>query len=291
MSSASAGEERHVGAGEHREADGVGVLLHDGLDDLLGRLVQAGVDDLHARVAQRAGHDLGAAVVPVEARLGDDHPDAFVRPQLRRGPRPLTLAARPAPRAAVRTTVAAEPPGERGEHGVGQSGEQRGPAPGTVHSRSGETTASRTPVRPAASTVTVIASSAPTAARRGRSDGATTEQRTTAPASSRPPSSARPGRSSSAWGPSRVTTVCMPVEGSVTSSVGDVGRGQRQAQDGDHAEQDSGTGQARADGVERAAVLHDRATPGHRGDDARGDDEARAPRRRAPSRRPPRCRW
>ena len=72
------GEQGHVRAGEHGEADGVGVLLHDGLDDLLRRLVQAGVDDLHAGVAQRAGDDLGAAVVPVEARLGDDHPDAFV---------------------------------------------------------------------------------------------------------------------------------------------------------------------------------------------------------------------
>ena len=72
------GEQRHVRAGQHREADGVGVLLDRGLDDLLRRLVQAGVDDLHAGVAQRAGDDLGAAVVPVEAGLGDDHPDAFV---------------------------------------------------------------------------------------------------------------------------------------------------------------------------------------------------------------------
>ena len=77
-SSARRGEQGHVRAGEHREADGVGVLLDDGLDDLLRRLVQAGVDDLHAGVAERAGHDLGAAVVPVEARLGDDHSDAFV---------------------------------------------------------------------------------------------------------------------------------------------------------------------------------------------------------------------
>ena len=69
------GEERHVGAGEHRQADGVGVLLDRGLDDLLRRLVQAGVDDLDAGVAQRARHDLGAAVVPVEAGLGHDHAD------------------------------------------------------------------------------------------------------------------------------------------------------------------------------------------------------------------------
>jgi hypothetical protein len=46
-----------------------------GLDDLLRALMQAGVDDLHAGVAQGAGHHLGAAVVTIEARLRDDHPD------------------------------------------------------------------------------------------------------------------------------------------------------------------------------------------------------------------------
>ncbi len=39
--------------------DGVGVLLEDGLGDLLGRLVQAGVDDLEAGVAQGPGDDPG----------------------------------------------------------------------------------------------------------------------------------------------------------------------------------------------------------------------------------------
>src|SRR6266508_2110840 len=43
-------EERHVSAGEHRQADRVGVLLQGGLHDLLGRLVQPGVDDLHAGI-------------------------------------------------------------------------------------------------------------------------------------------------------------------------------------------------------------------------------------------------
>ena len=69
------GDQRHVGAGEDREADRVGVLLDHGRGDLLGRLVQAGVDDLHAGVAERAGDDLGAAVVAVEAGLGDDDAD------------------------------------------------------------------------------------------------------------------------------------------------------------------------------------------------------------------------
>ncbi len=67
--------EGHVRAGEDRDADGVGVLLDRGLDDLLGCLVEAGVDDLHAGIAERAGNDLGAAIVPIEARLRDDHAD------------------------------------------------------------------------------------------------------------------------------------------------------------------------------------------------------------------------
>ena len=74
-SSIDARDERHVRAGQDREADGVGVLLQHGLDDLLRRLVQAGVDDLHAGVAQRAGDDLRAAVVAVEAGLGHDDAD------------------------------------------------------------------------------------------------------------------------------------------------------------------------------------------------------------------------
>ena len=40
-----------------------------------GRLVQPGVDHLHPGVAQRGGHHLGAAVVPVEPRLGHEHAD------------------------------------------------------------------------------------------------------------------------------------------------------------------------------------------------------------------------
>src|SRR5215218_3597282 len=69
------GEQRHVRAGEHRESDGVGVLGDGRLDDLLGGLMQAGVDDLHAGVTQRPRHHLRAAVVPVQARLGDDDAD------------------------------------------------------------------------------------------------------------------------------------------------------------------------------------------------------------------------
>ena len=40
-----------------------------------GVSVEPGVDDLHPGVAKRAGDDLGAAIVPIEARLGDDDAD------------------------------------------------------------------------------------------------------------------------------------------------------------------------------------------------------------------------
>ena len=75
----------HVRARQDRQADHVGVFLQRRRDDLLGRLAQAGVDDLHAGVAQRAGDHLGAAVVAVEAGLGDDDSDFAHQCFLRRG--------------------------------------------------------------------------------------------------------------------------------------------------------------------------------------------------------------
>ena len=68
------GHQGEVRAREQGEPDGVGVLLDDGLNHLLGRLVEAGVDDLEPAVAQGPGDDLGPPVVPVEAGLGHDHP-------------------------------------------------------------------------------------------------------------------------------------------------------------------------------------------------------------------------
>ena len=65
-------EQRHVRAREHRQTDGVGVLLQRRLRHLLGRLVQAGVDDLEPGVAQRPCDHLGAPIVSVEPGLGDD---------------------------------------------------------------------------------------------------------------------------------------------------------------------------------------------------------------------------
>src|SRR5207248_10830356 len=57
---------------QHRDTDGVGVLLQGGLRHLLGRLVQARVDDLEPGIAQRPGDHLRAPVVAVEAGFGDD---------------------------------------------------------------------------------------------------------------------------------------------------------------------------------------------------------------------------
>ena len=64
-----------VRAGQDGEADDVDVFLNGGGGDHLGSLAQAGVDDFHAGVAQGAGDDFCAAVVAVEAGLGDEDAD------------------------------------------------------------------------------------------------------------------------------------------------------------------------------------------------------------------------
>ena len=66
------GEEREVGAGEQRQADGVGILLQHRLGDLLRRLVETGVDDLETVVPQGPRDRLRPAIVAVEPWLGDD---------------------------------------------------------------------------------------------------------------------------------------------------------------------------------------------------------------------------
>ena len=67
-----------MGARQDRQADDVDVLLERRRRDHLGRLAEARVDDLEALVAEAAGEDLGAAVVAVEAGLGDEHLDRAV---------------------------------------------------------------------------------------------------------------------------------------------------------------------------------------------------------------------
>lgn len=60
-------------AGEDREADHVDVFLDGGGGDHLWSLAQAGVHDFHAGVAQGPGDYFCAAVVAIEARLGNQH--------------------------------------------------------------------------------------------------------------------------------------------------------------------------------------------------------------------------
>src|SRR5690606_23593535 len=55
----NAREQRHLRLGEDRQPDGVDVLLHGRLSELLRRLVSTRVDDLHAGIPQRPGDDLG----------------------------------------------------------------------------------------------------------------------------------------------------------------------------------------------------------------------------------------
>src|SRR5487761_259598 len=69
-------EQRHVRAGQDRQPDRGGILLHRRRDDLLGSLVQPGVDHLDPGVAQRPRDDLRAAVVAVKPGLRDHHADA-----------------------------------------------------------------------------------------------------------------------------------------------------------------------------------------------------------------------
>ena len=71
--------ERHVRTGQHRQADGVDVLVDRRRGDGLGRLEQAGVDHLEPGVTQDPGDHLDAAVVAVEADLGDEHAPLFHR--------------------------------------------------------------------------------------------------------------------------------------------------------------------------------------------------------------------
>src|SRR5271165_3788242 len=68
-----------VGAGEDGEADDIDVFLDGSGGDHLRGLAEAGVDDFHAGVAEGAGDDFGAAVVAVEAGLGNQYANFAVR--------------------------------------------------------------------------------------------------------------------------------------------------------------------------------------------------------------------
>ena len=60
-----------VRAGKDGKANDIHVFLLGRGGNHFRRLAQAGVDNLHAGVAQRAGNNLCAAIVAVEAGLGD----------------------------------------------------------------------------------------------------------------------------------------------------------------------------------------------------------------------------
>ncbi len=66
--------QRHVGARQDRQADGVGVLLDDRFGNLFRRLVQPRVNDLETRLPQGPGDDPGTAIVTIEAGFGYHHP-------------------------------------------------------------------------------------------------------------------------------------------------------------------------------------------------------------------------
>ena len=68
--------------GKNREPDDVHIFLEGGINDHLWSLAQASVDDLHAGVAQGARYDLGAAVVPIQSRLGNQHADFLLSHRL-----------------------------------------------------------------------------------------------------------------------------------------------------------------------------------------------------------------
>src|SRR5579859_4362840 len=65
----------HVRAGEDGNADGIGVLLEGGVHDHLAGLMQSGVDHLETGMPEGRHDDFGAAVVAVQAGLGDDDPE------------------------------------------------------------------------------------------------------------------------------------------------------------------------------------------------------------------------
>ncbi len=65
--------QRQVRTGQNAQAHHRHVFLHGDRGDVLDALPDAGVDDLEAGVAQGAGDDLRAAVMPVQAGLGDQN--------------------------------------------------------------------------------------------------------------------------------------------------------------------------------------------------------------------------
>src|SRR5579883_2182176 len=71
-------KERQVGTGVDRQPHRLDVLLERRLRNHLWGLADTGVDHLHAGVAERPRHHLRPSIVPVEARLGNQHPNRWL---------------------------------------------------------------------------------------------------------------------------------------------------------------------------------------------------------------------
>jgi len=70
-------EDRHVGAGEHRNTDYIDVFLERRFRDHLRGLTKAGVNDFHSGIPQGSGNNLGAAVVTIQTGFSDENSDFF----------------------------------------------------------------------------------------------------------------------------------------------------------------------------------------------------------------------
>ena len=66
------GHELHVGAGQDAQPDGVHLLVAGLTGNLAGRLADARVADVEPSLLQQADDHARAAVVAIEARLGDE---------------------------------------------------------------------------------------------------------------------------------------------------------------------------------------------------------------------------
>ena len=71
--------QRVVSSRKNGKPDDVDIFLNGGGCDHLGGLAKSGINDFHPSIAQRARNNLSPAVVPIKARLGNQHPYSFLR--------------------------------------------------------------------------------------------------------------------------------------------------------------------------------------------------------------------
>src|SRR5579884_3449390 len=75
---ADARDDGVVRSGEDRNPDDIHIFLDCSTGNLLGGLPKAGVNHFHAGVAQSARHNFGPAIMPVEARLGNNYANSSI---------------------------------------------------------------------------------------------------------------------------------------------------------------------------------------------------------------------